>query len=299
MQRTGDPANPHFDPIAIWSPACFDPLSVEHWRNGAKLESTQRTVRLMGTHQLEHQRRQQRSVHDESRIALFLRRICAVVMNSMAVEGERRISEKARRIERPLPSPFRIVRRGLHGWRAARRCLPIHDVLLLAYGHARLPVDLVFDRHEAQVSGPAALFLHSEYSRNAPGRLAQYERREKFEAATGPHPTRQLHRRHEITPPRVPIRTQLARRCGLQKIGPLPSGGQRCPLLRDRLGRIQSCMHRSCTPRIHPTGRLSRTTDPVREVGHFTSPNSLRIAPVCSPSSGIAPYSGQLAAHIG
>ena len=153
----------------------------------------------MCAHQLEHQRRQQRPVHDEPRVALFLRRIVAVVVNPMAVERERRVSEQPRRIERPFP--LAIARRPARLARAARRPSTHPDTRCPAARESRRPIARVSrvrpSRNTSARTGRSSLPRPAMRDMRL-RRFAQRERREKLEPATGPHAARQLDRRHEI-----------------------------------------------------------------------------------------------------
>src|SRR5579862_2948142 len=88
--------------------------------------------------QLDDERCLQRAVEDQSGIALDLGDIVAVVMDSMTVEGQRRIAEQQHRIGDMRLAVLRDWRwwRGFWrgGWRAAH--FAIDDVLVLADGDA-------------------------------------------------------------------------------------------------------------------------------------------------------------------
>ncbi len=238
-------------------------------------------------------------MHDEPRIALFLRRILAIVVNAMTVERERRIPEQARRIEQPLAPPDRIIWRLRRGRCSTRRRLPIHDVLLLAYGDARASSYLVLDRHETQRPGLAALLFDGRDARNTRRYFAQLQRCEELEPATRPHTAWQLHRRHESAASRMSVGAEFSGPGGVEEVDPLPTRRQRRTLLRNRVCRIERRMQRLSPPRIEPTAQLSRTADPILQIRHSSAPNSARIPCECSPTSGMAPYTGQSDARIG
>src|SRR5262249_56255152 len=71
--------------------------------------------------EIHEQRRRQRSVHDEARIALHVHRPRPVVVDAVAVEGERREAEEQHRIRRDAAPPRHVGRRRL----AARRLVAL------------------------------------------------------------------------------------------------------------------------------------------------------------------------------
>src|SRR5437899_10104208 len=110
----------------------------------------------LGRH-LDDERRLQRSVEDQARIALDLGDVVAVVVDAVAVEGQRGIAEQQHGIGDMGLAVLRLRRRGrgLCGRGLPARDLAIDDVLSLADGCAARRGDAVLDRDEAQRAGRA------------------------------------------------------------------------------------------------------------------------------------------------
>src|SRR3546814_11951585 len=123
--------------ISDWSSdVCSSDLerfAADRGRQAAKGEAGERLVAEMPPREVEQQRRGERPVNDEAAIALLLLRIGAVVMDAVAVEGQRRIAEQqglrradfamrvpARGIEPPFAGRGRRHRRTKHGRTALR-----------------------------------------------------------------------------------------------------------------------------------------------------------------------------------
>ena len=103
-------------------------------------DALRRHVRLQ---QIEQQRRDQRTVYDESRVPLDVRRVPPVVVNAVCVERERR-KAKEERLSRPhgvspcgIPRQRPRARSPPRGGR--RRRITIHEILLLLDGDVQHP----------------------------------------------------------------------------------------------------------------------------------------------------------------
>src|SRR3546814_6666382 len=81
-------------------------FAADRGRQAAKGEAGERLVAEMPPREVEQQRRGERPVNDEAAIALLLLRIGAVVMDAVAVEGQRRIRSEEHTSE--LQSLMRI-----------------------------------------------------------------------------------------------------------------------------------------------------------------------------------------------
>ena len=68
-------------------------LAVAHRRAGAKFECCHCRFRLLAQDLVDQQRRQQRAMNDQPGIMLNLRRIGAVVVDAVGVEGDSRKTE--------------------------------------------------------------------------------------------------------------------------------------------------------------------------------------------------------------
>ena len=144
-------------------------------------------------------------MHDQPRIALDLRHIRMVVVDAVPVEGHCRVSEQQHRIGIDRARPDLVGGRrhgicdGLPGLAA------IDDVVLVGDRKALRIADLVAHRDEDQRSTATFLHLHVGNLRDARGSGSDGQRAEELDAAPGPHPARQRHRRQEFPTRHVPV----------------------------------------------------------------------------------------------
>ena len=140
-------------------------------------------------------------MHDEVGIAFDLRRIGVIVMDAMAVEGERGIAEQqGRRGRNRDDDVVGVVARG-DGRRGracgGRRRLAIDDIHLLPNGDPALGGDLVQDLDEAEASGPARLERNVLDLLAARDAIPGLEHVQRFDRPARPHAARQVDRRQE------------------------------------------------------------------------------------------------------
>ena len=69
-------------------------MPIERRPHGAEAEALDHRTRLVPPHQVGQQRGDQRAVHDQAGIALLLRHVLAVIVDAVAVEGERAVAEQ-------------------------------------------------------------------------------------------------------------------------------------------------------------------------------------------------------------
>src|SRR5207249_9934549 len=80
--------------VVLRSSADIERCDVEQWGYGTELEAPQHGIRALPPQQIDQQRGEQRSVDNQPRIAFDLRDVASVVMDAMAIEGERRIAKQ-------------------------------------------------------------------------------------------------------------------------------------------------------------------------------------------------------------
>src|SRR5437879_1339541 len=78
---------------------------VEDRAQRAELELRDSGIGQLPAQQIDEQRRDQRTMHDQAGVALDLRHITAIVVDAMAVERERRIAEQQHLVRYPLLLP--------------------------------------------------------------------------------------------------------------------------------------------------------------------------------------------------
>ena len=147
---------------------------------------------------LEHSH--QGPVDNQAGITLAAGDIRLVVVDAVAVEGERRKAEQQHSSGNPS-RPGGVGRCGLGGPRllAGLRGLAIDDVMLLDEREAARATDRMFHRHEHHRARRTGLGLDRFDGRDTPDRLADPERfTVEGEPAAGPHAARQRHRRQEV-----------------------------------------------------------------------------------------------------
>src|ERR1700752_3133808 len=80
-------------------------VRVEDRAHRAELELHDSRLRQLPAQQIDQQRREQRTMHDQAGVALDLRHIAAIVVNAVAVERERRIAEQQHLVRHPFLHP--------------------------------------------------------------------------------------------------------------------------------------------------------------------------------------------------
>ena len=229
-------SRPEPDGVAVVADAAADGegRDVEERLDRAEGEVRDRRVGAFAPQPVEQQRRDQRPVHHEARIALDLRDVAAVVVNAVAVEGQRRVAEQQHVVGADLAYPLRVVRRALHrrGRIVGARVLAIDDVVFVSQRQALLVEQLVKDAHEHQRTGAPFLGRDVGDARTAGDGGADDERPVECELAAGPHAPRQRHRRQEAAALRVSVDADLRLRVQRQEVEPMPAGRNRVACLR-------------------------------------------------------------------
>src|SRR5882757_5832742 len=132
--------------------------ALEQWLHAAIAEFLRRLAAMKFRRQLDDKTRLQRAVEDQAGIALDLGDIVAVVMDAVAVEGQRRIAKQQHGVSHVAFAVLRGRRR--HRWFDWRGCwggrhIPIDNILPLADGGSARRRDEVFDRYETQYAAAA------------------------------------------------------------------------------------------------------------------------------------------------
>src|SRR3954469_5296209 len=151
-------------------------------------------------------------MHDQSWIAFHAGHIRAVVMNAMAVECQRRVTEQQHRIGSNLALECLAGRSRSRFWhrRVCARMFSIDDVMLLAQRDALCISDLMAHGNEYQGATTPLLAADIRNAGCPSDRFADSQRMVEFEATAGEHAPRQRHRWQEAAAFRVSVRSRLA-----------------------------------------------------------------------------------------
>jgi hypothetical protein len=173
--------------------------------------------------------------------------IAAIVVNAVAIEGERRISKEQYR-QAYLALPRQRLRRHGRRWRggAGDRRVAIDEIVEFDERGRRLAVtmNLMSHFHEHERSAAAQLFGDVDDGGTAGDGVTDAKRVREFELAAAPHPPRKRYRRKKATALGVTVGTDVRLAIDGQKIQPVPqrrqgsaSGGpRRGPVERRREG---------------------------------------------------------------
>jgi hypothetical protein len=173
-----------------------------------------------------HQGRLQGAVHHQALITLLGDGVGAVVVDAVAVEGERREAEQQHRPGGPFLPPVgglgrRRRQRRSGGGGAGGGGLAVDQVLALADRHTVRAIQFVAHGDEDQRAGAAGLLLHVVDGGELADVLAEAQRLDELHLAAGPHAARQGHRRQEAPAGRVAVGTGLRRRLGVPEVQPV------------------------------------------------------------------------------
>ena len=180
--------------------------------------------------EVDEEGRDQRPVDDEAGVAFLVPRVRPVVVDAMAVEGERRVAEEQRRARvdgaRPLGRLVRTRRalRIARAWRVA-----IHDVLRFLDDHALRVGDLVAYGDEDERSGAAFLLRDLRDHGAAPDRGAHGQRPHEPQLAAGPHAPRKRGGGKEPPARGVAVDAEARLALARQAVRPMPQLGHRRP----------------------------------------------------------------------
>ncbi len=244
----------------------------------------------MRCEQFEEQRRDQRPVDDKPRIPLDLGHVGVVVVDAVAVEGERRITEQQHRIGRDLTAPDGVC--GREFGRRRRRVWPcrpaVDDVVLFLDRQTLRPQNTVLHQHENE--GAATTLFDRDVADFgfAPHLVAHLQGRDEFEPSARPHPTRQRHRRQETAALGMPVGSELACPCGRVEEHPMPAQRQRRAGPRRR-GAIERRRHHRHAIGGDDVVQHLRASDPFLQAIEIGHANSFRIRSLCSPIAGTRP----------
>ena len=167
-------------------------------------------------------------MHDEAGVTLNARDIAAVVVDAVAVEGERRVTEEQHGVGHDLAAELLVARRGCGGRlrRIGRRRIAVDDVVFLAQRQALGVAEVVAHADENQCTAAALFHGHVLDRRHARDRLAHTQGLQKVEPATGPHAARQGHGRQEAPTFGVPVLADFAVARERSEVEPVPERRQ-------------------------------------------------------------------------
>src|SRR5690606_31761150 len=176
----------------------------------------------------------QRAVHHQARVALGLGDVGPVVMNAVAIEGDRRIAEQQRRsgLDPLAPVAFRHWITAGELWRGR---LAVDDVLLLTDGQPAVLQVVMTQGYEQQRTRAADLFLDIENGGGASGFAAYLQRLVELQTSARPHAIAIAGRRQETTPRRMTVFAKAGLGDRVLKKAPLPQRRQRFAMARIRL----------------------------------------------------------------
>ncbi len=195
---------------------------------------------------VQQKKRQQRAVHDESRIAFNLGHIAQVVVDAVGVEGERGKPKERDLVCRVRFAPISLGggrdRRplALAGLLTGRSLRKIHQVLFFLHRRAILVGDLVAHGDEHQRARAALLVLDRLNRGDASGLLADAQPAGESEAAARPHPAREG-ARQETRSFLMAVRAErraAGRRC---EVDPVPAGRESVPVLQRCRVPVERC----------------------------------------------------------
>ena len=179
-QPTVVAARPEVDGgAAVEAAAELERVDVEQRLHRLEGEAPDDQARALPPRLVDQQGGDQRPVDDQPRIALDLGDVAAVVVDAVAVEGERRVAEQQHRIGRHRPCGRLVGRRAAPaGARRARlRQVAVDDVVLLGEQQLAVARDLVAHGDEHQGAGLALAPAHVGDGRGAGQRIADPDRR--------------------------------------------------------------------------------------------------------------------------
>ena len=165
-------------------------------------------------------------MHDEAWIALNFRDVAPVVMDAMAIEGERGIAEQQHIVRRDAAVPGRAGFRSDRRWHWVTRLgrSAVDDVVLFGQRKALGIGNLVLDQHKHQITRAARLVRDGFDARGALHRIAHQQGVVLFPPQTParPHTARQRHRGQKAAARRVAVGPETALAHLGQKIKPVP-----------------------------------------------------------------------------
>ena len=131
-------------------------MDVEYRAHRLELVARHDGIGPLVAQEVEQQRREHRPVHDEARIAFDLGDVAAVVVDAVAVEGQRRVAEEQHVVGDPLRSQARDRRRGGGRRRdvVGLRRFAVHDVVELGERDSASSARRISWRTLTNTSGP-------------------------------------------------------------------------------------------------------------------------------------------------
>ena len=206
-------------------------MLIEGRAQGLECETGDIGLGQVAAQQVHQQRGDQRAVDHQPGIALDASDVAPVVMDAVAIEGQRRVAEQQHIVGQHGAAEVGVAGRS-HGCGFGIAGLlggAVDDVVELGDRRRRAAVATQFMPHldEHQRAAAAGLDAHVGDGRDALDRITHPDRRMEFQLAAGPHPSRQGHRRQEATALGVAVLAYIALPVHRQKVQPMPEVGQR------------------------------------------------------------------------
>lgn len=194
---------------------------------------------------------QKRAMHDQPGITL-VSTVAGVVVDAMAVEGDRGISKQ--RDFAKLEGVALVRLAGLHG-RIARKgtWLAIDNVLQFGDDGRVALMNFMPQRDQSKPAASSPLFLDVVQCRHLLGGKAGPEGRVKREPTPGPHANWQAHFRNEASGPRVSVASDSGFGHGVPEEGKMREGRQNVTRL-DARRPVQRSQQRLRARWIYPVG---------------------------------------------
>src|SRR5882672_8079591 len=231
---------------------------------GAKTIALDRDRGGAAAQEIHQQRGDQGAVHHEPRIAFDARRVRLVVVDAMAVESCRGITEEQHRVGVDLAPPHRALRRG-GGLCRERGLAAICHVMLVGDDEAAGIAHLVAHGHQHERPAASLLQYHVGDARDALDLRADEERARKLDAAPGPHAPRQGDGRHELALESVAVGTGFGLAIGGEEIQPMGERRRRIAVARRGIVAIEKRGKRDERCCGHDIATRLGTADPLGE----------------------------------
>ncbi len=181
-----------------------------------------------------HPGRLQRPVHDQPGIAFLLAHVIRVVVDAVAVPGQRGVAEQQHRVGMHLARRGGVDRGGrVAGLDGLALGAAIDDVLLLRDRRAGGPAMSCRTVTNTSRPDPPSFSVDGQDRAGAGRPPRRMQRRVEVQAAARPHAPRQVvHRRQEAAALRMAVRAEAAGRHPVREQHPMPERRQRLRRLR-------------------------------------------------------------------
>jgi len=161
---------------------------------------------------------EKRAVNDETVVAFDVSRIAFVVVDAVAVEGERGVAEQECAVE--MHGFGVVLARWGHGWRwlCLRLVFAVNEVLVFGQGKGHALLDVVAHAHKSQRTRTARFAGNAFDHRGFFSADACEKRAMPDEFSGGPHPTRQTEIGNKAALGGMPVAAQGVGRLRIPKV---------------------------------------------------------------------------------